>query len=170
MRGLLVLLIMLPGLAMAADELGRLFTTPAERNTLDNLRKISKVHTMSEQEAEPGEEAETVMPSSISMQGYVKRSDGKKGTVWINQKPVQESSSIGEVEVGKLPREGNQVPLRLPAAGKSLNLKAGQVYVPETNSVSEISTHTNASLQNKDEDSIGANTAPPTNTQSPQRP
>lgn len=136
MRYLLALFIILPGLAMAADDLGRLFTTPAERNTLDNLRKISKVHTMSEQEIEPGEEPETVMPSSISMQGYVKRSDGKKGTVWINQKPVQENSNLGDIQIGKIPGNSNQVQLGL-GSGKRLSLKPGQNYNPGDESISE---------------------------------
>ncbi|MDP2248055.1 MAG: hypothetical protein Q8J65_07975, partial [Nitrosomonadales bacterium] len=46
-------------------------------------------------------------------------------------------SYSGEVRVGKLPRDGNQVKINIPASGRSVNLKAGQVYTPETDSISE---------------------------------
>ncbi|CAG0987574.1 hypothetical protein MTYP_02100 [Methylophilaceae bacterium] len=128
--------------AIAAEGLGRLFTTPAERANLDQLRKTSKAPT-TEQETEA--EASMVppnLPSSVSVQGYVKRSDGKKSTVWVNHVPVQENSEAGSVVVGNVPRNGNQVPLRIPATGKNLKLKAGQEYVLETDSVSEIKAGT----------------------------
>jgi hypothetical protein len=124
--------------ANAAQPTGRLFTTPAERANLDRLRQTSKLPSQ-EQLFDDEEEitAAPVLPGSVSMQGYVKRGDGKKGTVWVNNEPVQENSDTGEVRVGKLPREGGQVPINIPASGRSVKLKAGQVYMPETDSVSE---------------------------------
>jgi hypothetical protein len=136
MRYLLIALMLFPGVTVAADSLGRLFTTPAERASLDYLRQTKKVEVLETDKPAEAEAAPTV-PSSISVQGYVKRGDGQKGTVWVNQKPMQESSGTDEVQVGKLRSDGNQVQLKLPANGKSLSLKAGQVYVPETDSVSE---------------------------------
>src|SRR5690606_13961576 len=67
----------------------------------------------------------------------ITRSDGKKGTVWIKNTPVQENDAAGEVQVKKLPQNGNQVQISIPSIGRDLKLKAGQVYVPETDSVSE---------------------------------
>lgn len=132
--------------AANAEQLsGRLFSTPAERAQLDHLRQISKQPTPEqeleqEQTAEPGDwslPVEPAMPVSVSVQGYVKRSDGKKGTVWVNEQPLQENSETGDLRVGKLPRSGNQVEIDLPANGKRLKLKAGQIYLPETDSVTE---------------------------------
>ncbi len=152
MRYLLMILILLPGITVAADSLGRLFTTPAERASLDYLRQTRKAEVL---EADKSAEAAPAVPSSISVQGYVKRSDGTKGTVWINQKPMQENSGTDEIQVGKLRADGNQVQLKLPANGKSLNLKAGQIYVPETDSVSEINAHAKAPPLDKGEDEGG---------------
>jgi hypothetical protein len=160
MRYLLIALMLLPSVAGAADSLGRLFTTPAERASLDYLRQIKKVEVL--EADKPAEmEAGPSIPSSISVQGYVKRSDGKKGTVWVNQIPMQESSGTNEVQVGKLRPDGNQVQLKLPANGKNLNLKAGQVYVPETDSVTEINAHSKAASPDVGEDAGTIGDVPP---------
>lgn len=125
----------------AAEDFGRLFTTPSERASLDHLRKTTRLPTNIPVDQPVGERATPVMPSSVSVQGYVKRSDGKKGTVWLNGEPVQEGTDLGDMKVGKMRSNGNQVPIQLQAGGKNLNLKAGQSYDPETNSVSEINAY-----------------------------
>jgi hypothetical protein len=143
---LLILVVMqLIGLsaAVAAEPIGRLFTTPAERSNLDYLRQTKKnlpvvVNTPNEDIAEA---APVALPDAINLQGYVKRSDGKKGTVWVNDKALQENSGNKDVVVGKLPTDGNRVPIKLPANGKQLTLKAGQVYDPENNRVREARSH-----------------------------
>lgn len=137
MRYILLTLLLLPSLAWSVEPFGRLFTNPAERANLDHLRQTRKIEPVNIDQPSGVTEVAPVLPSEISVQGYVKRSDGKKGTVWVNDEPVQENSSTGEVEVGKLPQGGNQVPLKLPGTGKSLNLKAGQIYDPETGSILE---------------------------------
>lgn len=129
--------------AGAAQLDGRLFSTPAERARLDHLRQTSKQPDpeQAQMQAEEGDVDWTpppaVIPESVSVQGYVKRSDGKKGTVWVNERPLQENSEAGDLRVGKLPPRGNQIEIDLPANGKRLKLKAGQIYLPETDSVSE---------------------------------
>jgi hypothetical protein len=129
--------------AVAAEPIGRLFTTPAERSNLDYLRQTKKnlpvvVNTPNEDIAEA---APVALPDAINLQGYVKRSDGKKGTVWVNDKALQENSGNKDVVVGKLPTDGNRVPIKLPANGKQFTLKAGQVYDPENNRVREARSH-----------------------------
>jgi hypothetical protein len=122
----------------AAPLEGRLFTTPAERARLDQLRLTSKPPSKQELQDDQTEEvAAPVAPHSVSVQGYITRSDGKKGTVWINNTPLQEDEEAGQVQVKRLPQNGNQVQISIPAIGRDLKLKAGQVYVPETDSVSE---------------------------------
>ena len=154
---ILFMLCVFSGAVMAADSMGRLFTTPAERANLDNLRSISKIPTIDSAAQESSEEAEmaatALPPPLVSVQGYVKRGDGKKGTVWVNHQPMQESSGNSDVQVGKLRQNGNSVPLKLPATGKSLELKAGQVYDPETGQVKEVAARVSAAPKDKAEDS-----------------
>jgi len=120
----------------ADDALGRLFSTPAEREQLDQLREQQKnqpVETIVEAtviESKPVE-----LPGTINMQGYVKRSDGKDGTVWINGEALQENSGNQDVQVGNLTKNSNAIPIRIPANGKRLSLKAGQEYNPANNRV-----------------------------------
>lgn len=142
--------------ANAAPPTGRLFTTPTERANLDRLRQTSKLPSQEQLLDEEEITAAPVLPGSVSMQGYVKRSDGKKGTVWVNNEPVQESSDIGEVQVGKLPKSGGQVQINIPASGRSVKLKAGQIYIPETDSVSEDKARATEMPEIEDAGTIGA--------------
>lgn len=126
-------------LAYPAQPMGRLFSSPAERSTLNYLRQTKKAIMSApvEAPAQQAEPAPVILPGAINMQGYVKRSDGKQGTVWINNQAMQENTGNKDVQVGSLPKNGNRVPIKLPANGKRLTLKAGQVYDPENNRVSE---------------------------------
>lgn len=132
----LLMLLWLPYSALAAEPLGRLFMTPAERASLDLIRQNTNTANLNEQEVVPETAAKT--PDSISIQGYVKRSDGRKSTVWINNNPIQENQGNAEVQVGKLGKDSNQVQVTLPASGKSVNLKAGQTYDSATDSVHDV--------------------------------
>jgi hypothetical protein len=82
-----------------------------------------------------------VLPRAVNLQGYVKRNDGKHGTVWVNNQAMQENSGNKDVQVGRLSENSNRVPIKLSGNGKHLNLKAGQVYDPETNKVREARNH-----------------------------
>jgi len=125
-------------IAKGEESFGRLFTTPAERANLDYLRKTTQLpKIVADQPAEAA--VAPAVSSPVSVEGYVKRGDGKKGTVWVNNTPMQEGSASSDFTVGKLGRDGNQVPIKLSTTGKSLSLKAGQVYDPKTDSVSEVS-------------------------------
>ena len=118
---------------------GRLFTTNANRVELNYLRqtqRLGKVLPVVVSD-EPNTIETVVLPDAISMQGYVKRNDGKKSTIWVNNQAVQENDSLSDVQVGKLSKNSNRVPLRFPANGKHFSLKAGQVYRPADNTVSE---------------------------------
>ncbi len=127
-------------LTVAAEPIGRLFSTPNERAYLEDLRKIKKKtpELIDEPIGVIEAPAPVRLPDQISMQGYVKRNDGKRGTVWINGNAVQENSRTKDIQVGRLPIQSNRVPMRLPANGKRITLKAGQVYDPQTNKVREI--------------------------------
>ncbi len=131
MRLFLILALLLPPLSShAEDRLGRLFLTPAERGRLDQLRKTSKPPEKTgpaETSAEHLSEASAPLPDVVTIQGYVKRSDGK-GTVWVNRQPVQEQTSAHEISIGKLGAKDNRVEVKLLGSGKAVSLKAGQAY------------------------------------------
>ena len=131
-------------LALAAEPIGRLFTSPAERNNLDYLRQTKKkliTPTIVDAQIDAPEAAPILLPEAVNLQGYVKRNDGKQGTVWVNDQALQENSGNKEVQVGKLSENSNRVPIKLSANGRRLNLKAGQVYDPENNRIREARNH-----------------------------
>lgn len=146
MRAYPLLMVVVLGVIYAqtsqAEPIGRLFSTPAERSTLDYLRQTKKTNlTQTETPVQETAPEMRALPNAINMQGYVKRSDGKLGTVWVNGEAMQENSGNQDVQIGKLPGNSNRVPIKLPANGKYLTLKAGQIYDPESNRVREAKSH-----------------------------
>jgi hypothetical protein len=132
------------------DQFGRLFSKPNERSNLNVLRQNQKLKTITQQEkqqleaivnAEPAE-----LPDPIALQGYVIRNDGTKNTLWINNKAVQEDSTVNNVKIGRLNQRGfskngtstEGVDVRISANGKRIRLKAGQMYEPENNKIYEM--------------------------------
>ena len=137
--------LLLTQLASAAEPIGRLFTSPNERSNLDYLRQTKKNEPLKVdapvQAAEIAPPAIVVLPDAVNLQGYVKRNDGKPSTVWVNNQAMTENSRNKDVAIGKLSEGSNRVPIKLSANGKRLNLKAGQVYDPESNRVQEARNH-----------------------------
>ena len=126
--------------ALAAEPMGRLFTSPVERSNLDYLRQTKKkliAPSVADTPIDAVEAEPVALPDAVNLQGYVKRNDGKDGTVWVNNQALQENSRNKEVAVGKLSESSNRVPIKLSGNGKHLNLKAGQVYDPQTGRVRE---------------------------------
>ena len=141
MKLIAIILVFFSQLATAAEPMGRLFTSPAERSNLDYLRQTKKNEPLKVdapvQAAEIAPPAIVVLPDAVNLQGYVKRFDGKPSTVWVNNQAMTENSRNKDVTVGKLAAGSNRVPIKLSANGKRLNLKAGQVYDPQSNRVQE---------------------------------
>jgi hypothetical protein len=142
-RHLFLLACLIPVPAAAADDqFGRLFLTPAGRSHLDYLRQSSKppekiiAADQAMQEDIEITASSTAAPSAVTMQGYVKRSDGK-GTVWVNRQAVQEKSRHGEIEVGKLGASDDRVRVKVPGTSQTVDLKAGQTYDPISGKVVE---------------------------------
>ncbi len=127
------------------DGFGRLFSRPNERNNLDVLRQNQKLKVVAPDPVEAGVEAPPIeLPAPITLQGYVKRSDGNKSTLWINNQPVQEDSTVDDVKIGRLNKRGTSsqegLDVKIPGNGRNVRLKAGQVYEPETNQIRELKT------------------------------
>ena len=140
-RFLLVLVLLLPHWAQAEERLGRLFLTPGERSGLDYIRQTSKlpdriVKPKTTESADGDAVAPPVPASRVTVQGYVKRSDGK-GTVWINRQPLRETSTQGDIAVGRVGAADGRVPLKLTSTAKEISLKAGQTYDPASGAVVE---------------------------------
>lgn len=93
--------------ATAAEELGRLFFTPQQRQDLDRRRA-----------ANIQEAAAVVQESTLTVNGRVSRSDGKT-TTWINRVPLNDSYS------GTDPA---QVTIRSGEAQSEVKLRVGQTH------------------------------------------
>lgn len=125
-------------------DFGRLFSTAQERSRLDSLRQNRSLQTARPQNISPLAPAAAELPEPVTLQGYVKRSDGAT-TLWINNQAVQENSALDQVEIGRLSRNKSAerngpdgLNIRIPATGKHVRLKAGQVYAPETDQIVEL--------------------------------
>ena len=141
---LMTLTLLSINVALAAEPMRRLFTSPAERSNLDYLRQTKRNEPLKVESPTPTigvEPTPIVLPDAVNLQGYVKRNDGKQSTVWVNNQAMTENSRNKEVTIGKLSDGSNRVPIKLSANGKRLNLKAGQVYDPENNRVQEARNH-----------------------------
>ena len=90
--------------ASAAENLGRLFLTPQQRDDLDRRRQANI------------QEAAVVVQSLVTVNGQVSRSSGKT-TVWVNGVP--EAST-------KKPRDPARVTLPGSEGEPSVSLKVGQ--------------------------------------------
>ena len=124
--------------AGAAQPLGRLFFSPAERAQLDAAR-VNKQHSI----GSPGTAAAEPVPPSqvITYSGIVRRSDGK-AILWLNNRPAEEKDALRDLALsGRVERDG-AVTLHVPQTGGTLNLKVGQRAELQTGKVAEARSET----------------------------
>ena len=119
--------------ALAAEQLGRLFFTPAQRSSLDVARTQRARATLStertEQEAAP-------VAQTITYDGMVRRSDGRS-TVWLNSRPVNDREPAGGAAIVGRVRPDGSVMLQVPQSGRRVELKPGQSVELLTGAVEE---------------------------------
>lgn len=108
------------GNAVAAEAIGRLFFTPAERAQLDNAR-VQKQRPATKTE-EPTEQAP---PQTLTYSGMVRRSDGR-AVLWLNDRPVDAKEAMSSLSVSGVVRSDGAVVVRVPQSGKTVDLKVGQ--------------------------------------------
>lgn len=137
---------------MSKEQYGRLFHDAHQRQLLENQRGtanttkiIGRKGVLSEKPATPP------ITEPVTLNGYVKRSDGKS-TVWVNGQPVQENTTLDAVQVGKLTShtqmqkgrkqaiQSDKLNINLPANGQRVQLKAGQQYDPQSHQIKEVTT------------------------------
>ncbi|OGV76781.1 MAG: hypothetical protein A3I83_07650 [Methylotenera sp. RIFCSPLOWO2_02_FULL_45_14] len=160
---LLVSALAIPLQAAPDNDFGRLFSRPSERKNLDFLRQNQKLKVITPQDIQPdllANAAPPELPDPITLQGFVKRSDGAS-TLWINNKAVQEDSAIDNMQIGRLNGQQNKtgassdsLNVKIPANGKHVRLKAGQMYIPETNQIRELTTVAKAKRLNLEETGV----------------
>lgn len=119
-RLLLSALALVAAHAFAAEPLGRLFFTPAQRAQLDTARSQKSRATLASEREES-----TPVPEVITYNGVVRRSDGKS-TVWINNREINEREEIGGLPLVGRVRSDGRVTLELPQGSRSIDLKVGQ--------------------------------------------
>ncbi len=105
----------------AAEPLGRLFVTQAERLRMDQARQLGATRL-------------DLVDLGTTLNGYVIRNNGKT-TTWINQVPIHENESRQELRVVQQPQhdpvilvrtdDGKRVKLRV---GDSVEKQTGQVH------------------------------------------
>ncbi len=128
----LALLAAVPMAAPCAQELGRLFTTTAERRTLDRLRLEAQIARPLPAPEPPTDRTVTVTQPSgpsvsrLEVNGIVRRSRGP-ATVWVNGAQVERGLVSREgLTVQASPRSGGGVQVSLPSGLSTVRLKPGQ--------------------------------------------
>jgi hypothetical protein len=106
----------------AAEPLGRLFFTPAQRSSLDVARNQKTRTTV---DTEGTDEPAAPTPEVLTYEGMVRRSDGKT-TVWINNRALHEKEAVGGTSIVNRPRSDGSIRLQIPQSGRAVDLKVGQ--------------------------------------------
>lgn len=136
----LILALVLVAPPLGADTLGRLFTTPEQRATLDKLRaaKPKKPPPRVAKNEAPEPEPEPV-PSlrAFEVDGIVVRSGGPNAA-WLDGHHVYYRRTTAEgVEVDPARATAEGLHLRLPGEHRSLEIKPGQRFDPRQERVTE---------------------------------
>ena len=109
-----------PPPSSAAEPLGRLFYTPAQRAQLDAARSQKGRAAVAVEPDQP-----PPLPDVVTYDGAVRRSDGKT-TVWLNNRAINDSKTPGGVPVTSRLRPDGSVNLGIAQSDRSVNLKVGQ--------------------------------------------
>lgn len=131
---------------------GRLFYSDSQRQQLNAARKLpAQPQQPSKKIGAPQKINVVPLTEPVTLQGYVKRSDGKS-TLWINRQAVQENSTLNAMQIGKLNRQleiqkgrktatqAEKLNIHIPANGQHIQLKVGQQFDPKNNQIKEVTT------------------------------
>lgn len=137
--------VMLVGVLQPAypdDEFGRFFTTPRQRERLDELRSASSgiVVNINEDELQLDEDVQKTEQKhdELTLRGVVYRSDGKN-TAWINDSNSYEGDVASEVtRVNEHEISPGGVEMELPGDKKKIRLKVGEAYDSSASKTSDI--------------------------------
>jgi hypothetical protein len=114
-----------PCAPLQAEELGRLFFAPEQRNALD-ARRRARI---------PDKPATTAIESPLTnVNGFVSRSNGKS-TVWINGEAMTEGSQPEGVQVHPRRNDASRVTIGIGESETQVDLKVGQSFDRATGEV-----------------------------------
>jgi hypothetical protein len=124
---ILLMVLFLNSKACEAQELGRLFFTPEQRDALDARRKARV--------PDKPAAAPVVASPTTRLDGYVQRSGGRS-TVFINGEPLPE----GSAEAPRLDpeRRGGRIPIMVGEGGARRELRPGEVLDRSTGEVKDV--------------------------------
>ena len=125
----------------AAEEFGRFFTTPMQRQYLDQLKnrppEIRIEIDDDDIEVDVVDEAEIVR-DSVTLKGLVYRSNGKS-VAWINDSNTYEGDTAsGYIDIPEGKISPSQVTIKMQGQEMEVGLKVGQQYEPKTDNVEEV--------------------------------
>ena len=123
--------------AMAGD-IGRLFTTPADRAELDNLRSnLDQPKRVYDAGAEIDENHDQVLSQPpLLLNGLIQRSDGRT-TVWLNGQRLKQQGAAEIATLRSRADRKGQIKLRLNEEQRNVIMKPGQVWDPASQRVIE---------------------------------
>ncbi len=126
----------------ASDDFGRLFTTPEERRKLQTLRYAKPEPEIIKEIVIPveviDENVEQPNIEGITLNGIVYRK-GSKSTVWLNGTNSYEGSLASEyIRINTGDIDSEKVSVTVPEVGLEFDLKVGQTYEPNDESLLDI--------------------------------
>ena len=129
--------------AWAAGDFGRLFTTPGQRQQLDELRRTQTDIKIDVQDTELAIDKGPVVQKNdtgeLRLKGLVHRHDGKN-TAWVNESNSYEGDLASEytsVKEGSIATD--KVTIEIGGAeNRNLPLKVGQSFNPSDGSVHDL--------------------------------
>lgn len=126
----------------AADQLGRLFTTPLQRAQMNELRVTTPVveHRPVVRELPPTSPAGPRPGSTepITIKGLVRR-DGGQSTVWVNDSNSYQGDLTTEyLHVDRKQLESGQITLTVPGKEEQVTLKVGSTYLPDQDRIIDV--------------------------------
>jgi len=131
----------------ADDKFGRFFTTPAEREYLDQLRNSKEqqpeLELPQEEVARERKPVERAVPvNRIVLKGLVYRKDGKS-TAWVNDSNSYEGNMGSQyTNVDRI--RPDRVTIDVTGSGSEIKLRVGQSYLPATKAVQDVISNQNA--------------------------
>lgn len=125
-----------------AEDFGRFFTTPMERQYLDQLKsrgapivvKIDEDLKVGDQSAEKKQEAD----DAVTVKGLVYRKNGKSAA-WLNDSNTYEGDvAWGYADVVEDKITPSKVQIRIGSQKSDINMKVGEKYEPASESIRDI--------------------------------
>ena len=122
---LLIVFVLVPRLCVAVDDqLGRLFTSPAERNVLNELREKNIVRDDSAPKSLQAIQEDQKHKKFVIVNGVVKRGDHDK-IIWIDGKPVENKKISGNIRIVRGPDQDGRISVAV-SGKRTVRLKPGQ--------------------------------------------